>query len=299
MQAIKTVSRPELWQSIGDTRIRWRTLLTHNKRSTLRMSEPAPNIKRPCIVITGANRGMGLEFARQFADRGWRVMATARDPAHAKALQQVSRESPELSVHALDVSSAVSIREFVSELNALPIDILLSNASHMINLSEQSFETGDAEQFAQSFEVNAIGPFRLAQALIDNVRASEHKKLVFMGSTAGSTSSIVAPVMLFGYCPAKAALHSIVRGLHLNLSTEGISVGLLEPGVVDTQGFAGVQEGEPAPYGMDMVVKLVRDGTLSMATPAEAVRALCKHIDALTPDTGGVLRHIDGHVIPW
>ncbi|MFK7830454.1 MAG: SDR family NAD(P)-dependent oxidoreductase [Congregibacter sp.] len=263
------------------------------------MTEQARRDEYSSIVITGANRGMGLEFARQYANDGWRVFATARSPGSAKALQALSLKHALLTVHALDVSSSTSVSEFADELRGQAIDVLLSNASHMINLPEQCFERGDPDLFAQSFEVNAVGPFRLAQGLIDNVRAGEQKKLVFMGSTAGSTSSIVAPVKLFAYCPAKAALHSIVRGLHLNLSTDGISVGLLEPGVVDTQGFADLQPGEPAPYGMDVVVDMLRAGTLQMSTPAEAVVKLRTLIDTLTPDTGGVLRHVEGHIIPW
>lgn len=253
----------------------------------------------PSIVISGANRGMGLEFARQYAAAGWRVYATARTPESADELRELCTTYPLLSLSALDVTDVTSVEEFATALRDQPIDVLLSNASHMIHLKDQSFENGNADLFAQSFEVNATGPFRLAQALIGNVRGSTHKKLVFMGSTAGSTSSIMPPVMLFGYCPAKAALHSIVRGLHLNLSPEGISVGLLEPGVVDTQGFAQVAEGTPAPYGMDAVVSLLREGMLEMATPEAAVTALRRLIEELTPENGGRLRHVDGHVIPW
>ncbi|MFT7288032.1 MAG: NAD(P)-dependent dehydrogenase (short-subunit alcohol dehydrogenase family) [Halieaceae bacterium] len=251
------------------------------------------------IVITGANRGMGLEFARQYAEAGWRVHATARNPASAAELNALASSLPELQVHALDVSSTESVRSLAAALAGQPVDVLLSNASHMIHLDQQSFESGDPDLFAASFEVNAIGPFRMAQALIDNVRASRQRKLVFMGSTAGSTGSLQPPVKLFGYCPAKAALHSMVRGLHLNLSQEGVAVGLLEPGVVDTQGFAEVAEGAPAPYGMDVVVKLLREGALEMATPKSAVEALRAIIAELTPATGGQLRRFDGHIIPW
>jgi NAD(P)-dependent dehydrogenase (short-subunit alcohol dehydrogenase family) len=251
------------------------------------------------IVITGANRGMGLEFARQYAAAGWRVYATARKPQAAEALQTLAREQDSVSVHALDVADSDSVRDFAAALGGEAVDVLLSNASHMMHLSQQSFEEGDADGFAASFEVNAIGPFRMAQALIDNVRASALKKMVFMGSTAGSTGSILPPVKLFAYCPAKAALHSVVRGLHLNLAPEGIAVGLLEPGVVDTQGFAQVQPGEPAPYGMDVVVDLLRKGAIDMATPAAAVEALRQRIEELTPENGGQLTRFDGEIIPW
>jgi len=251
------------------------------------------------IVITGANRGMGLEFARQYAEDGWRVHATARNPEDAIELHDLASMYTNLNLHPLDISRTKSVREFTNALAGQPVDILLSNASHMIHLDQQSFENGDPDLFSMSFEVNAIGPFRMAQALIENVRAGYSKKLIFMGSTAGSTGSLRPPVKLFGYCPAKAALHSIVRGLHLNLAAEGITVGLLEPGVVDTQGFAKIAPGEPAPYGMDIVVKLMRENTLKMATAESAVTALRSIIENLSPETGGQLTSFDGEIISW
>lgn len=251
------------------------------------------------VVVAGANRGMGLEYARQYAADGWRVFATARNPAGATALNQAAAQHHELTVHELDLASSQSVERFADELKGAAIDVLLCNASHMVHLEQQSFESGNADLFAQSFEVNAIGPFRLAQALIENVRRSEQKKLVFMGSTAGSTGSLQPPVKLFAYCPAKAALNSMARGLHLNLAPEGITVGLLEPGVVDTQGFANIAPGEAAPYGMDVVVEMVREGKLEMAKPADAVAALRKIIASLTPESGGQLIRVDGKTIPW
>lgn len=250
------------------------------------------------VLITGANRGMGLAFARQYAEAGWRVYATARQAA-AKSLTALARDFPLLSVHALDVAASESVSALAKELEGAPLDLLLSNASHMLHLSKQAFGDAATDEFAYSFEVNAVGPLRLAQALFPNVRAGRLRKMMFMGSTAGSTGSLRPPVALFAYCPAKAALHSMVRGLHLNLAPEGFTIGLLEPGVVDTQGFAEVAEGEPAPYGMDVVVQFLREGKLTMATPDEAVAALRGVIERMTPDTGGQLTRFDGEVLPW
>lgn len=242
---------------------------------------------------------MGLEYARQYAEDGWIVSATAREPLRAVDLNALAAKHDNITVLPLDVTQGASVAALAERMGGRAIDVLISNASHMINMGEQSFENGNADLFAESFDVNAVGPFRLAQALIKNVRISNQKKIVFMGSTAGSTQSIRAPVQLFAYCPAKAALHSIVRGLHLNLSPEGIGVGLFEPGVVDTQGFAVHDPDTPAPYGMDAVVQLVQQGQLSMASPADAVHELRERIEELTPENGGELRHIDGHIIPW
>ena len=257
------------------------------------------NDKPGTVLVTGANRGMGFEFARQYAGAGWRVHATARQPASATALAALADAGADVHVHELDVAASASVAALADALAGEPIDLLLSNASHMLDLAYQGFEDGDADRFGYSIEVNAIGPFRLAQALIANVRASTGRTLVFMGSTAGSTGSLLPPVKLFAYCPAKAALHSMVRGLHLNLAPEGITVGLLEPGVVDTQGFAQVKPGERAPYGMDAVVELLREGKLTMARPEDAVAALRERIAGLTPETGGRLLRVDGVALPW
>ncbi|MEQ8515723.1 MAG: SDR family NAD(P)-dependent oxidoreductase, partial [Chromatocurvus sp.] len=127
----------------------------------------------------------------------------------------------------------------------------------------------------------------------------KQKKLMFMGSAAGSTGGLQAPYMMFAYCGSKSALHNMVRGLHLNLHDEGITVGLLEPGVVDTQGFRNVQPGEPAPYGLDHVVELVRQGKLEFADPKEAVSGLRALIARMTPADGGRLTRVDGEVLPW
>jgi len=250
------------------------------------------------VLITGANRGMGLAFARQYAEAGWRVHATARQAA-PESLAALADSYPLLSVHRLDVADSASVAALAEELRGIPIDLLLSNASHMLHLSKQGFGDAATDEFAYSFEVNAIGPLRLAQAFFPNVGASRLKKMMFMGSTAGSTGSLLPPVSLFAYCPAKAALHSMVRGLHLNLAPEGYTVGLLEPVVVDTQGFAEVADGETAPYGMDVVVQFLREGKLTMATPDEAVTALRGVIDRMTPDRGGQLTRFDGELLPW
>ena len=175
----------------------------------------------------------------------------------------------------------------------------LVNASHMIAPARQSFGSTEYAEYVRSYEVNALGPMRVATAFIDHVRAGSQKKIMFMGSAAGSTGSLQPPYMMFAYCGSKSALHNMVRGLHLNLRDEGITVGLLEPGVVDTQGFRRVQPGEPAPYGLDHVVELVREGKLEFADPADAVSGLRALIASMTPAEGGRLTRVDGEILPW
>ncbi len=254
---------------------------------------------RRTVLITGSNRGMGLEYARQYGEDGWRVIATCRSPKDATELTELARHYPGIELFSLDVSNQGSIDSLAQRLEAVPIDILLSNASHLVDIAGQKFGQSDYDDFIVSYEINALGPYRLANAFFDHVMRSTDKKMMFMGSTAGSISKLQAPVQLFGYCSAKAALHSMVRGLHLNLAPQGITVGLLEPGVVDTQGFSDVQPGEPAPLGLDYVVELVRSNKLVMDTPAGAVEKLRKIIDTMSPEEGGQLICVDGTIVPW
>ena len=253
----------------------------------------------PSVLITGANRGMGVEHARQYAEDGWRTYACCRSPASAEKLTALAAAHENLTVHALDLTDQTSIEALKAELGDTPIDVLLSNASHLGDLNQQRFGDKQYDTHEQSFAVNALGPFRMAEAFIDNVRASDQKKMMFVTSKGGSIGSLQPPVMLFAYCPGKAALNMYVRGLHLNLGPEGITVGLLEPGVVDTQGFADVKPGEPAPHGLDVVVEMVQSGQMKMASPADAVKGLRARIAAMTPADGGVSTEIDGSTIPW
>lgn len=253
----------------------------------------------PSLLLVAANRGMGIEYARQYAAEGWRVFATCRDPASAADLQAVAAAFSNLTIHAMDLIDQSSIDRLASELAGVALDVVLVNASHMIAPARQCFGATEYAEYVRSYEVNALGPLRVATAFIDHVRAGTHKKLMFMGSAAGSTGGLQAPYMMFAYCGAKSALHNMVRGLHLNLRDEGITVGLLEPGVVDTQGFRQVQPGEPAPYGLDHVVELVREGKLTFADPEEAVAGLRRLIADMTPAQGGRLTRVDGEVLPW
>lgn len=251
------------------------------------------------LLLVAANRGMGIEFARQFAEDGWRVFTTCRKPSAASELRDLAAIHPNLTVHFMDLTDQESIDALAAELSGMALDVVLLNASHMIAPARQSFGSTEYAEYVRSYEVNALGPIRVATAFIDHVRSSRQKKLMFMGSAAGSTGGLQPPYMMFAYCGAKSALHNMVRGLHLHLRDEGITVGLLEPGVVDTQGFRDVRPGEPAPYGLDHVVELVRQGKLTLADPADAVKGLRLLIAGMTPDDGGILTRVDGAILPW
>ena len=251
------------------------------------------------VLITGSNRGLGLEFARQYAHDGWRVIACCRHPGGAAELQALGAETPALQVERLDVTQQGEVDGLADKLRDTPIDVLLSNASHLGMVQTQLFEQSDYDEFLCSYEVNALGPYRLANSFYPHVAGSGQKKMMFMGSRAGSIGSLQAPVDLFAYTSAKAALHCLVRGLHLNLAPQGLTIGLLEPGMTDTQGFMDLPEGAPAPHGLERVMELIRAGKLVMTTPEESVTQLRRAIAEMTPETGGRLVHVSGKTLPW
>ena len=130
----------------------------------------------PSVLITGANRGMGVEHARQYAEDNWRVFACCRNPAVATELNDIAQTHENLTVHPLDLTDQNSIEALKSKLTGQPIDVLLNNASHLGNLDQQRLGDKDYDTHEKSFAVNALGPFRMAEAFLDNVRASAQKK---------------------------------------------------------------------------------------------------------------------------
>jgi len=188
------------------------------------------------VLITGANRGIGLEFARQFAERGWRVIATARDPEKAADLRTLAAADRDVRIERLDVTAPVDIEALADALHGAPIDLLLLNAalgpdaaSALSPLARLTVEDG-----LRSFDTNALGPLRVARALMDNVAASRRRLLVAMGTDSGSFGAGVKKPILYHYKASKTALHMYMRTLSFEAPERGITVVILHPGLVAT-----------------------------------------------------------------
>jgi NAD(P)-dependent dehydrogenase (short-subunit alcohol dehydrogenase family) len=227
------------------------------------------------VFVTGSNRGLGLEWCRQYAEADWRVFATCRHPETADALHDLARIYPRLSVHRLDVTRPESVYALRAELQDESIDVLVNNAGVYL---EKYAPTAALryEEWRQTLEVNTLSPLRVTEALADLVARSQRKLVVAITSHMGSIAEISAPGDTY-YRSSKAALNAAMKGLSLALGERGIGVLLLHPGWVKTR-----MGGWDAPL-----------------TPAESVDGMRARVDTFRMDMSGRFLRYNGTEIPW
>jgi len=221
------------------------------------------------VMITGASRGIGLEFARQFAGDGWEVIATCRDPSSAGDLNAIGG----VEVHALDVDDGASVTALKGAVGARPIDILLNNAG--IIGQRSGFGDLDYDAWAGVMNTNVFGPLRVAEAFVDNVLAGERKQMTFVTSRMGSITETSPNAVV--YRSSKAALNMAVRCMALQLGGQGVTAVLFHPGHVST----------------DM------GGAAAPVTPSQSVAGMKGQMLAFTSADNGRFLSFDGREIPW
>jgi len=190
-------------------------------------------MSNPTILITGANRGIGLELTRQFAEDGWQVLACCRNPADAGQLQALSERGLAIELHALDVTDYEQMTTLADQLAKRPIDILLSNAG-IYGSKAVGFGGIDAKEWRQVLEVNTIAPLMLVQAFVEQVAASQQKLVAVIGSKVGSIADNSSGGSYI-YRSSKTAVNQVVKSLSIDLADRGISVISLHPGWVQTE----------------------------------------------------------------
>ena len=228
------------------------------------------------VLVTGANRGLGLEFARQYAADGWRVHAACRAPNDAKDLQKAAAGSGgRVHLLALDVTDTTSVRSAAGALGGEAIDVLVNNAGVGGPRNERLGRL-DYAAWERVLDVNTLGPMRVIEAFVDNVAKSREKKIVTitsgMGSIADNTSGGA-----YAYRTSKAAVNMVVKSLSLDLAPRGIVCVVMNPGWVRTD------MGGPR-------------GTLS---PQDSIRAMRGVIAALKPGDTGKFFNYNGKSYPW
>jgi NAD(P)-dependent dehydrogenase (short-subunit alcohol dehydrogenase family) len=225
----------------------------------------------PTVLITGANRGIGLALATQYAADGWRVLATARQP---KAAGELAALKGDLHVLALEANDDASIRGLQGQLKGEAIDVLFNNAGIAARQST-SFGHLDAVAWAEAFRVNCIAPVLIAEALVDQVAASQQKKMAFVSTQLGSIT--LNGGGRYAYGSSKAALNMAGVSLARDLRGRGIAVVLLHPGHVRTD-----MGGRGAPVA-----------------PAESAAGMRRVVERLTLAGSGRFINYDGSEIPW
>lgn len=228
------------------------------------------------MLITGANRGLGLEWTRQYAEAGWRVYASCRRPAEAEDLNALGRRNQRLSVHRLDVTDSEQLRTLQLDLEEARIDVLLNNAGVYLDKFMGDLGGIDYEVWLRSFVVNTLGAVRITEALAGQVAASEKKRVVTISSHMGSIAEIAAPGN-YAYRSSKTALNAAMKGLSHALAQRGIGVLLLHPGWVKTR-----MGGPDAPL-----------------TPAQSVHGMRALMENFRPEMNTRFFRYDGTEIPW
>lgn len=230
----------------------------------------------PTALITGAGRGIGLALTEALIGRGWAVVAACRRPREAEALARLAAASPgRLRIEALDVADAASVADLVTVLDGTAIDALVNNAG----VAHRDTRLGalDYDAWRAVLEVNLLAPVRLTEALIDNVAASDQKKVIAISSSLGSIAATRGDN--YFYRTSKAALNMAMRSLARDLAPRGVTVAMLSPGYVDTD--------------------FTRDVGGPKISVRESGEGLARAIEAMTPADSGRFYRYTGEPIDW
>ncbi|GIK33446.1 MAG: hypothetical protein AMXMBFR45_18200 [Gammaproteobacteria bacterium] len=256
--------------------------------ATLAASSTAAGMEagKPTVLVTGANRGIGLEYVRQIAARGWNVIATVRKPAEATELQELAKAHAGVVIEPLDVTDHAAIDALAARYRDQPIDILLLNAAVTPSYPSafKPLAGVDFDIARQSLLVNAIGPLKMCQAFMGQVAASAKKQIVVLSSKGGSFAESPKMPMMYEYRGSKAALDMYMYTLAFETPKKGVTLVLLSPGQVNTL--------------TDPKLRAIkRPGVIEAP---ESVTKMLRIIDSLTPaDNGKFLSYEDRSEIPW
>ncbi len=224
----------------------------------------------PTVLITGANRGIGLELARAYAVEGWRVHAACRDPARATELKAIKGD---VTVHALDVSDDDSVLGLARSLEREAIDILINNAGM---LPRDRLGQTDTREWLQAFHTNSIAPVHVLEAFLPHLERGAEKTAIALTSKMGSIADNSSGGSYL-YRSSKAALNAAMKSAAIDLKSRSIKIAVFHPGWVRT----------------DM------GGPNGMIDTRTSVAGLRKKIAALRVDESGGFFNYDGTPLPW
>lgn len=215
-------------------------------------------------LVTGANRGIGLEYCRQLKERGDTVIAVCRSEEDELKNLGVQIEPN------IDITLDASVNDLVNRLQGLHLDVLINNAGI---IERVSLDNLDFDSIRRQFEINALGTLRVTGALLPNLKNGS--KIIIMTSRMGSIEDNTSGGS-YGYRMSKVAVSMAGKSLSIDLKPKGIAVAILHPGLVQTRmtGFSGI-------------------------TTSESVQGLIKRIDELNLNNTGTFWHSNGEILPW
>jgi NAD(P)-dependent dehydrogenase (short-subunit alcohol dehydrogenase family) len=229
------------------------------------------------VLVTGSNRGLGLAWTRQCAARGWRVVATCRDPDSAADLRTLALQHPGVSVHQLDVTAPDQIADLAARFQDDALDLLVNNAAvYFEHWAQDGVGSIDYDAWQETFRVNTLGPMRVTEAFLPHLSRGNRPLILAISSDMGSIAGIDTP-RNYAYRSSKAALNATMHGLALELQPRGIGVLLLHPGWVRTR----------------------MGGPSAATTPEESVQGMLALADSFTLHLSGAFLRHDGTRLPW
>lgn len=229
------------------------------------------------VLITGANRGIGLEFARQYAADGWQVVACCRQPQQAEALNRLADQYKDrFSIHRLDVRELAETDQLSHKLQDLPIDILINNAGVYPHAQNGEFGRISYDDWMEAFRVNTFAPLKMVEALVEQIACSQLKIVATITSKMGSIADNQRGGSYI-YRSSKAAVNMVVKSLAVDLQPRGIIAVLLHPGWVQTD-MGG------------------RDALISTKQSVTGMKSILGRVTH--SDTGKFIAY-DGQHIPW
>lgn len=232
------------------------------------------NSASPHVLVTGANRGLGLEFVKQYLADGWRVIACCRNPLSSSALIALTASSGgRLTVRELDVADSGQIERLAAILAGEAIDVLINNAGFY---PEGEFGHVDAADWETAFRINTMAPMKMAECFVEQVARSGQRKIVTLSSKMGSIADNGSGGSYI-YRSSKTAVNMVMKSLSIDLAARGIAVGVLHPGWVLT----------------DM------GGPNALIDATQSVSGLRRVIAGLTLENAGRFIAYDGKEIPW
>jgi NAD(P)-dependent dehydrogenase (short-subunit alcohol dehydrogenase family) len=228
------------------------------------------------VLVTGANRGLGLEFCKQYAAEGWRVLACCRIPQAAPELTSLSERYPQVSVFALDVADFAQIERLAAQLQDSSIDVLINNAGVYGDRQGRGFGQLDYQSWTKTLTVNVQAPVKMAEAFLPHVKRGDKKLLVAISSLMGSMADNSSGGSVI-YRSSKAALNAAMKTIAIDLKEQSVGVLIFHPGWVKT----------------DM------GGASAPLEARQSVAGMRQTISAFSFEQSGSFVKYDGTPLPW